>query len=75
MFQITNGRLILAVDLDKNPSYENSVNHMLTNFADEYPKYKLDFKITITKNVDVIRIISARLANDFERGIYYGKIC
>ena len=23
---------------------------------------------------DVIRMISARLANDFERGLYYGKI-
>ena len=23
---------------------------------------------------DVIRLISARLANDFERGVYYGKI-
>ena len=23
---------------------------------------------------DVIRLISARLANDFERGLYYGKI-
>ena len=31
------------------------------------------------KNVDgnpieVIRLISARLANDFERGLYYGKV-
>ncbi|MBR6329945.1 MAG: BrnT family toxin [Lachnospiraceae bacterium] len=24
--------------------------------------------------IDVIRLISARLANDFERGLYYGKI-
>lgn len=54
VFQITNGRMILAVDIDKNPAYENSINHMLTSFADEYPKYKKDFKITITENVDVI---------------------
>lgn len=26
------------------------------------------------KSVEVIRLISARLANDFERGLYYGKI-
>ena len=26
-------------------------------------------------NVEVIRLISARLANDFERGLYYGKLC
>ena len=24
--------------------------------------------------IDIIRLISARLANDFERGLYYGKI-
>lgn len=54
LFQITNGRIVLGVDLSKNPAYENSINHMLTNFASEYPKYKKDFKITITKNVDTI---------------------
>ncbi len=26
------------------------------------------------KEVEVIRLISARLANDFERGLYYGKV-
>ena len=26
------------------------------------------------KKVEVIRLISARLANEFERGLYYGKI-
>ena len=26
------------------------------------------------KKVEVIRLISARLANDFERGLYYGKL-
>ena len=54
VFQITNGRMVLAVDLAKNPAYENSINQMLTNFADEYPKYKKNFKITITTNIDEI---------------------
>ena len=26
------------------------------------------------EKVEVIRLISARLANDFERGLYYGKV-
>ena len=26
------------------------------------------------KPIEVIRLISARLANDFERGLYYGKV-
>ncbi|MBR1599854.1 MAG: EAL domain-containing protein [Lachnospiraceae bacterium] len=58
LFQITNGRMILVVDLAKNPAYENSVNHMLSNFSMEYPKYKLDFKINITKSVDAISEIN-----------------
>lgn len=58
LFQITNGRMILVVDTSRNPAYENSVNHMLTSFADEYPKYKLDFKIAITKTIDEISEIN-----------------
>lgn len=58
LFQITNGRMILVVDLAKNPAYENSINHMLSNFSMEYPKYKLDFKINITKAVDAISEIN-----------------
>ena len=26
------------------------------------------------RRIDVIRLISARRANDFERGMYYGKV-
>ena len=33
-----------------------------------------DKEIVNGKTVEVIRLISARLANDFERGLYYGKI-
>lgn len=58
LFQITNGRMVLAVETAKNPAYENSINHMLTSFAGEYPKYKMDFKITISKTVDEISEIN-----------------
>ena len=54
LFQITSGRMILAVDIVKNPSFENSINHMLGSFQEAYPKYKKDFKITIQKTVDII---------------------
>lgn len=54
LFQITSGRMILAVDISKNPAYENSINHMLMGFEDTYPKYKKDFKITIAKTVDSV---------------------
>lgn len=54
LFQISNGRMILAVDLSKNPSYENSVNHMLLSFENEYPKYNKDFKIIVQKTTTEI---------------------
>ncbi len=54
LFQISSGRMILAVDISKNPAYENSVNNMLLSFQEEYPKYKKDFKIIVQKTVDEI---------------------
>ena len=68
LFQISNGRMILVVDVAKNPAYENSINHMLTSFADEYPKYKLDFKINITKTFNEISEI-----NDYVGLIKYSE--
>lgn len=54
LFQISSGRMMLAVDISRNPAYENSVNNMLLSFQDEYPKYKKDFKIIVQKTVDEI---------------------
>ncbi len=55
LFQITSVRMMLVIDIDKNPAYENSVNHILTCFEEEYPKYKKDFKITVSKMVEQIK--------------------
>ncbi len=50
LFQISNGRTVLAASVAKNPDYENTINSMLNRFQEEYPKYKLPFKIVIIKN-------------------------
>ena len=54
LFQVSNGRLFLVVDMSKNPSYEQIINRMLNSFDEEYPKYKLDYKIIITPTMDRI---------------------
>ena len=58
LFQITNGRMIVVVDIAKNPSYENSINHMLTKFDEVNANSKLEFKINITKTVNEISEIN-----------------
>ena len=47
LFQVTNGTLFMAVDKGKNPDHENIVNKMLNAFDEEYPSYRLPFKIVI----------------------------
>ncbi len=54
MFQVTNGRLVLVADKVKNPNYENIVNKMLNAFDEEYPKYRLPFKIVILNSIEEI---------------------
>ena len=56
MFQVTNGRLVLVADKGRNPDYENIVNKMLNAFEEEYPKFKLPFKIVILYSVDQISV-------------------
>ena len=47
LFQVSNGTQVLVADVEKNPEYENTINSILNAFEEEYPKYRLPFKILI----------------------------
>ena len=51
LFQVTNGRMVLAAEVAKNPSYEQVINRMLNQFDVEYEAYGYDYKIVITKTM------------------------
>ena len=54
LFQISGGRMILSIDTKRNPSYQKAIKDMLQDFSHEYEKFKLDYKIVITKTYDEI---------------------
>ncbi|MBO4915808.1 MAG: EAL domain-containing protein [Oscillospiraceae bacterium] len=47
LFQITNGRMILAMETGKNADYEDTLRNILGRFDEAYEKYHLDHKIVI----------------------------
>jgi len=49
LFQVSSGRMILSIPIDKNPDYEKISREMLDVFFREYERYSLDYKITITR--------------------------
>ena len=51
LFQVTNGRMVLAADIERNANYDHVINLMLNAFQDIYPKYGHDFKIVILKSM------------------------
>lgn len=56
LFQISNGHMILAVDIKKNQDYKDKIEMMLQHFADEYAKFRMDYKIVImTTEEDISR--------------------
>lgn len=48
LFQVSNGRMILASEIDKNPDYERTVRRVLDTFASIHEAYLLDYKIVIS---------------------------
>ena len=54
MFQISNGHVILCVEISKNPDHENKVNGILNAFDIEYAKFQYDYKIVIGHSIDEI---------------------
>ena len=63
LFQLSNGRMVLAIDPKRNPDFETYGAMMLDDFYKAYPKFKLDYKIIfgmtddeISENHDYIRL-------------------
>ena len=54
LFQISNGHVVLVAKKSNNPDYENRVNKLLNVFADEYKKFKLDYKLVTGESIDEI---------------------
>ncbi|MBR1740766.1 MAG: EAL domain-containing protein, partial [Lachnospiraceae bacterium] len=78
LFQISNGHMILAVDIHKNGDYEHKIVLMLQHFADEYIKFHMDYKIVIlrteeeiSKENDYIKLIRYVGKNMQENEIHY----
>ena len=45
LFQVSNGRMILVIDVAKNPHYEESMHLILDQFMVEHQRFQLDYKI------------------------------
>ena len=54
LFQISNGRVILALETARNPHYERSIDQMLDDFMHTYQEYRLDYKIVCLTTIDEI---------------------
>ncbi|MBO4864918.1 MAG: EAL domain-containing protein [Eubacterium sp.] len=54
LFQISNGHVVLVAKKSINPDYENKINKLLNVFAEEYEKFKLDYKIISGESIDEI---------------------
>ncbi len=54
LFQISSGRMILTIPLEKNPDYEKTAQEILEVFNQEHDRYGLDYKITITRTTDAL---------------------
>lgn len=50
LFQISGGRMLLVVDIARNPDYETATKKILEYFDGRYADYQLDYKIVITKS-------------------------
>lgn len=49
LFQVTSGRIMLAIDIDKIKNYDETVQKMLAQFDIEHEHFRLDHKVTIVK--------------------------
>ncbi|MBR6228640.1 MAG: EAL domain-containing protein [Eubacterium sp.] len=65
LFQLSNGRMVLTADPEKNPDYKESAQVMLKHFGEAYNTYRLDYKIVflrtnreVSKNHDYIRLLN-----------------
>ncbi|MBO4395145.1 MAG: EAL domain-containing protein [Eubacterium sp.] len=54
LFQLSNGRMLLAVDMKRNPDFKESIESILKRFKDEYETYQYDFKVVILTTVESI---------------------
>ncbi len=74
LFQVSNGRQILVADKEKNPDYENIINKILNGFDEEYPRYRMPFKIMIIHShesisrdrdyMGLIRYVESKMSNN-----------
>ena len=74
MFRVGNGHLLLMVRKNRNPDYEARIEAILRAFAEEYERFRLDYKIVIgqtneelSKNneyVSFIRSIHTRIPDN-----------
>ena len=65
LFQLSNGRMVLTADPEKNPDYKESADKMLHHFDQAYRTYRLDYKIVflrtnreVSKHNDYIRLFN-----------------
>ena len=49
LFQLSNGRMVLTADPERNPDYKESARIMLKSFADAYETYHIDYKIVMLR--------------------------
>ena len=66
LFQMSNGRMILAANPKKNPDYKKSAQMMLDHFYKAYAEYHLDYKIVFMRSIDEIN-----KNNDYIRMLEY----
>lgn len=70
LFQVSNGRIIFAMETRRNPNYEETIRKTLSAFGELYEQYQMDHKIVIATTlasdedinyVNLIRYVESRM--------------
>ena len=73
LFQVSNGRMVLAMETSRNPKYEETLRTILSKFDEVHARYQLEHKIVILLSlpsdeqrdsfnyVDLIQFVESRM--------------
>ena len=54
IFLVSGGHMILSTPIAKNPDYQDMVQKMLDHFLQEYPVYRIEYKIIVCTSVEEV---------------------
>ena len=64
LFQVSSGRMILTIPVEKNPDHEKIAKEILEVFHQEHERYGLDYKIIVSDQHQVFGRMSGKAVLD-----------